>query len=227
MGFLGPQCCIALQCICLVIKCNTVSLPCTEFFLCRIFDTVPPPLSVSHGNTIALQLHHNKRYWLGCTNSYCHKWGCPGLFMSWVDWTNCSGEVFEIYRNEGPGPILVGDTVGVHHPRQPGSWFSCSEQNCTRSKCPGIPTTANGFSTAEKWKQCGGEVFKIYSLRKSIGGIVESHDLIILYHPGNQDWIGIIEKYPTHRTCPGQVLPPPSRKYDKCWGEVFEIVRRF
>jgi len=146
--------------------------------------------------------------------------------MEGRDWTNCWGEVFQIYRASGPGTVKVGDLVGIYYPRERGRWLGCPTEKCGKATCPGIPTIAYGFQNRENWLRCYGEVFKIYARGKSLGSAITAHDPVLLFYIQDQNWVGLDTTYVLHHTCPGTVRPPPSNKYDQCWGEVMEIWKR-
>ena len=142
------------------------------------------------------------------------------------DWNKCWGEVFKIYRKKGRGRVRVGDTIAISFLREPGKWLGCPGRLCGKASCPGHSCNS-GFSSAGKWNQCWGEVFRIFARRKRIGASIFSHDHVMLYYVRGGDWIGLVDKHPDHRSCPGKRLPPPNDKYDRCWGEVFDLwVRR-
>jgi len=177
---------------------------------------------------VALQPLYNKRFWLSCSVQPCQGGtkACPGLFMEGGDWTYCFGEVFRIYRASGPGTVRVGDVVGIYYPHEPGKWMGCGGSNCVKSTCPGTPTTAYGFHNSENWFRCYGEVFKIYARGKSLGSAITAHDIVMLFYIQAQNWITISTSYVGHHTCPGTVRPPPSNKYEQCFGAVMEIWRQ-
>jgi len=190
--------------------------------MCTLCDL---PTAIWQGSTVAFQPLYNKRYWLGCSVNPCQGGAqdCPGLFMEGSDWTNCIGEIFQIYRARGPGTVKVGDVVGIHRPYQLGHWLGCSQSNCGRSTCPGTPTTAYGFQNTENWLRCYGEVFKIYARGKSLGSAITAHDAVMLFYIQGQNWVALDTTYVGHHTCPGTARPPPPSKYDRCNGEVMEI----
>jgi len=86
--------------------------------------------------------------------------------MLGTDWTKCWGEVFRIYRHDGPGHVYNGDRVALYYPRQRGRWLGCSGSKCKIAKCPGIPHHIYGFADTSKWSRCYGEVFQIYTKNK-------------------------------------------------------------
>ena len=178
-----------------------------------------------HGDTVALQTYVNNR-WLGCAGSPCGGATCPAMLMKGSDWTNCWGEVFEIYRTL-PGAVRVGDLVGLHYPRQRGHWLGCAGNQCGRATCPGHPTTAYGFASQDLWFRCYGEVFRIYARGKSSGSIINSDDNIALYYLQNQLWVA--QGYDIHtdkRPCLGTSRPPALSVYDGCAFETFRIWKR-
>ncbi len=42
----------------------------------------------------------------------------------------------------------------------------------------------------------------------------------------DQSWASLADAVSGHAGCPGTALPPPPDRYDKCWGEVFEIWKK-
>ena len=101
---------------------------------------------VQHGSIIALQYAFSKAYWLGCHEGSCKGIGSPRMFMTGSDWTRCGGEIFQIYRALGAGPINSGDFVGFYMPYIRGNWFSMWGNRGRRLTCPGMPTTQTGTS---------------------------------------------------------------------------------
>lgn len=144
--------------------------------------------------------------------------------MEGDDWTNCWGEVFHIYRMNGPGSVTVGDVIGLFYPRE-GNWFSMAGGVGHKNPCPGSPTNASGFENEDNWFHCWGEVFRIYARGKSIGQIITDHDHITLFFiQSKTKWVGLVDELDADlRTCPGTVRPPPDENYDICWGEIFEL----
>lgn len=181
--------------------------------------------AITHGTTIALQVVFMKMTYLSCRSRNCNRYSCPHLYMDKGDWTNCYGEVFEIYRRKGAGLVRVGDDIGLYYPRESGKWFGCAGSKCNKATCPGKHSCNNGFSTPDRWNVCWGEVFKIYARGKLNGEVIRVHDHILLYYPRAKNWIGVSGRggYAEHRTCPGGRLPPPADKFDRCWGEIFEL----
>ena len=183
------------------------------------------------GDTIAIQFYAYKRSYMGCPGTPCGKSTCPGMFITKDAWKKCWGEVFQIYRNrgirtKGPGYALkVGDTVGIYYPRGK-KWFSCVGRFCTATAtCPGKPTDMYGFNSQALWKRCWGEVFEIYARGKKRGSYISPNDTIMLYYPRDKKYLSLSAKHPSKHPCPGP--PPPSLdKYNRCWGEVLEIVTR-
>ena len=100
--------------------------------------------AVTQGATIALQPLYHKINWLSCAHNPCGKSGCPRLFMEGKDWDSCWGEVFQIYRQSGPGTVKVGDVVGIYYPREQ-KWFGLG---VAKADCPGNPTMQHGFESA-------------------------------------------------------------------------------
>ena len=109
--------------------------------------------------------------------------------MEEIDYsTRCWGEVFRIYRSNGLGAVRVGDLVGIYYPLQ-GVWMGCGSSSCYKRSCPGNPTNTHGFSNAEKWYHCTGEVYKIYARGKRNGDIILEKDDISLYFLNGRDWV--------------------------------------
>ena len=145
--------------------------------------------------------------------------------MKGTDWRNCWGEVFRIYRRNGPGTVTAGDYVGIYYPRESGKWLGCAGSQCGKAGCPGQPSQ-HGFQSPSKWSQCWGEVFRIYARGKSIGDSIHAHDQIMLYYVRGSNWFALSHNVAHHETCPGRVLPPPNSRYEPCWGENFEIWKK-
>ena len=82
---------------------------------CTVASISPNSKAVKSGARIALQPLYQKLVWLGCAGNLCGKASCPRLFMEGRDWYTCWGEVFEIYRLNGEGPVKVGDLVGFNY----------------------------------------------------------------------------------------------------------------
>ena len=200
------------------------------FVLISLFGKCLPPSGCNYraleqGSTVALQSLYSKRNWLGCSGETCVKDTCPGLYMEGSDWDNCPAYVYQIYRRNGPGAVHVGDFIGLYYP--PGSnWFSMAGGTGHRNPCPGTPTSADGFESVDRWVRCYGEVFRIYARGKSSGDVINEHDAIFLFYERDNEWVGFDGDTAEHRACPGTVRPPPSAKYEECWGEVFEVWKR-
>ena len=179
---------------------------------------------VYHGNTLAIQT--TTRYlWLGCAY-HCGTYPCPGVYFDGADWiSRCGGEIFRIYRMDGPGYVRVGDYIGIYYPAA-NRWLGCANTNCGKYDCPGSPTSSYGFSSQEKWYRCGGEVFRIYAKNKGTGSVIYSYDDVMFY-VGNGEWLSLLpHENAVKRPCPGSVRPPPAEKYDVCGGEVFNIKKQ-
>ena len=114
-----------------------------------------------------------------CGAYYCRGCTCPGLYMDDHEWWECHGNVYEIYRAAGPGPIRVGDFIGIYYPHR-NRWFGCPYTNCRKYTCP-TPTWQYGFSSLEKWFKYWGQVFMIYPCGKGLGDFIEEHDDVMLY----------------------------------------------
>ena len=86
---------------------------------------------IFHGDRIALQSAFSNYHWICCGAYYCRGCTCPGLYMDDHEWWECHGNVYEIYRAAGPGPIRVGDFIGIHYPHR-NRWFGCPYTNCRK-----------------------------------------------------------------------------------------------
>lgn len=183
-------------------------------------------IGVSHGDIVAYQHLYSKLYWVSCRYSYCSKHRCPKLYMEGNDWSNCWGEVYKIYRSRGRGYVRVGDVVGIYFPYH-RKWFSMRGGYGHKSICPGRYSYAHGFSHRQKWYQCHGEVYKIYAKGKRVGDVIYRYDDIMLYYVYGNKYVNL-----SHRSridlssCPGNYRPPPSRKYDDCYGQVCQLWKR-
>lgn len=134
--------------------------------------------AIYQGNNVAFQSYH-RAYWFSCAPNPCSsRHTCPGFSIGGTEWTNCWGEVFRFYRARGSGRVRVGDVVGVYYPTQPGKWLGCSGGNCAKATCPGTPSTTYSFQNREKWTVCPGEVFVIYAQGKTVGSVINEHDII-------------------------------------------------
>ena len=193
----------------------------------RLYNFFCIHLVVVQGSTIALQSVFDKRTWMSCFTDDCKKSGCPKLYMDPDDWTNCWGEVFQIYRQDGTGNILVGDVIGIHYPREHGQWFSMYEGKGHKNECPGAPNLNTGFSSPNKWSDCWGETYRIYA-RGQDGNVkpalqpIQEHDIIMLCLSKEHKFVSFSDVFGLN-TCPMGSVPPPANKYDECWGEVAEL----
>ena len=164
-----------------------------------------------------------RNYWASCAGTPCDRRPCPSMQMTGNDWTNCWGEVFRIYRADGPGEIHVGDLVGLYYPRQGGTWIGCAGSTCAKASCPGYPSTTHGFATQDNWYRCWGEVFRIYAKNKGLGATINSDDDVAFFYIQEQLWMALgynsMVKYP----CLGTSRPPPLSNYDGCAYETFQI----
>lgn len=182
--------------------------------------------TINSGNIIALQA--TERYkWVSCWSNKCDTRTCPGLNMREVDsdYKRCLGEVFQIYRANGPGEVLVGDKVGIYYIHDK-KWFGCYGSTCTKAPCPGAPTMEHGFSSVNRWKKCVGEVFQIYARGKNVGDIIHNKDDIRIYYPAGKDWVSHWQGTMHRNACPGKTLPPDVANYEGCWGETFKIWKK-
>lgn len=180
--------------------------------------------TIYQGDTVALQ-SVKRSLWLGCARDPCGDVSCLGLYFVGNDWIRCAGEVFQVYRADGPGEIHVGDLVGIFYPHKFTTWLGCSGSECQKSTCPGKPTATYGFATHDRWSTCSGEVFKIYANGKSDKTVINLGDDIFLYHVAANTWVSIISRNAIIRQliCPGSSRPPAPIKYDRCQSELFRI----
>ena len=159
--------------------------------------------------------------WLGCWDRHkCVTASCPGLTFQ-AEKAHCYGEIFRIYKRRGSGTIRIGDEVGLYyiHTKQ---WLSAWDNDGGVSSCPGAPSPTLGMNTYS-WR-CGGEIFRVYALGKSVGEALEDKDTIMLnYKYEFNKWFSLWDGTAHKATCPGAAYPPPASKYESCEGEVFEI----
>lgn len=167
------------------------------------------------GSTFALQLMQ-KDHWFTCVRSKCGGATCPQLFFRGSDWNNCGGEVFQMYRAAGPGPILTGDFVGLYYPRE-NSWFSMWQGWGRKLTCPGKPSTNLGFQDQERWYRCPGEVFRVYAEGKPEGAEINDQDTLSLYYPFSQKYVAFKITEVALDGCPVKRSKPPSdQAFDEC-----------
>ena len=185
-------------------------------YLCAVLNS---------GDTIALQTHI-RNYWLSCAHGGCLKTLCPHMHFTGSDWSTCLGEVYEIHRANGPGQVRVGDLVGIHYPHLAGNWMGCKGSGCSRTSCPGQPTTTHGFASEEHWFTCCSEVFKIYANEKNDSAVINSGDDIMLYILDESRWVAQGEGLTTISYCAGTIRPPPIEKFDLCHQETFTIWKK-
>ena len=144
--------------------------------------------------------------------------------MTGSDWANCWGEVFQIYRLAGPGPVRVGDLVGLHYPHLYAHWLGCAGNKCAKAVCPGHPTIELGFRKQDYWLACWGEVFAIYAKGKSLNSEINSNDEIAFYFLAEGKWISQgVEQDAVKGTCFGTQRPPSAAKYAPCLFETFRV----
>ena len=172
---------------------------------------------------------YNRAYWLSCWVTPCKsRYTCPGLTFSGGDWTNCRAEVFQFYRASGSGAVRVGDVVGVYYPYEPGKWLGCHNPsgNCGKYTCPGTPSTTHGFQSQDRWTTCGGEVFVIYAQGKSVGSIINEHDIIMLYYVIGHQWVNLASTTVARGSGPGTTRPPSAATYRSHWSYTLEVWRQ-
>ena len=182
-----------------------------------------PHTAISHGDTVAFQPSCNPSNWLSCWTNPCTVAGnCPGT-NHW----GCWGEVFELYRQSGPGTFCVGDMVGIHYPHQSGWWLGCpGGTDCGKFDCPGTPTSTYGFKDSSTWDACWGEVFHIYAMGKSFGNPIIEGDIVMLYQPNVKKWVALSGGRVPLSTCPGLGHPPPLSKYESCSEATMKILKK-
>jgi hypothetical protein len=159
--------------------------------------------------------------WLGCWSRHkCGTASCPGLMFT-ADQAHCGGEIFRMYKRRGSGTIRIGDEVGLYYLGSK-TWMSAWDNDGGVSKCPGEPSIDFGMNTVPG--KCRGEVFKVYAEGKSLGTPLNNKDYIMLHYPhGGNQWYSLYGGTSHKATCPGSSYPPPTSKYQKCGGEVFEL----
>ena len=164
--------------------------------------------AIYQGNKVAFQSYH-RAYWLSCYVSPCKsRYTCPGFSFSGSEWTSsCTSEVFQFYRAAGSGVLRVGDVVGVYHPQEQGKWLGCSGGNFVKATCPGRPSTTYGFQNREKWTVCPGEVFVIYAQGKTVGSVINEHDIIMLYYLIGNQWVDLANTNVARGSGPGTTHP--------------------
>ena len=146
--------------------------------------------------------------------------------MAGNDWTRCWGEVFQIYRKNGPGDIRSGDLVGLHYPRKTGKWLGCAGF-CGKAGCPGTPNPVTGFSSSSKWHSCWGEVFRIYARNKYSEEPINTNDDVALFYQRGKQWVSQGYKHNTaKRPCLGKSFPPLDYKFDNCAWETFRLWKK-
>ena len=147
--------------------------------------------------------------------------------MSGNDWSRCWGEVFEIYRRNGPGVVRSGDVIALHFPHERGKWLQCFKvHKCTKAPCPGQPTMRHGFQNAASWRSCWGEVYRIFAKGKKIGAPIKPMDDVSLLLPGKKSWVSQCGSHTKLRPCLGLSLPPSLSKFDGCACETFKIYKK-
>ena len=168
----------------------------------------------------------NPSYWLSCESGPCVTTNRPGTTMT--NW-GCWRVVFQLYRQGGPGTIIVGDRVGVHFPHQSVAWLGCagSTHQCGLGSCPGVPTSTYGFKDSSSWNGCWGESFHIYAMGKSVGNPIIEGDIVMLYYTNGKKWValnpgGNIGLSP----CPGSGRPPPLSRYESCSESAIKIWKK-
>lgn len=166
---------------------------------------------------------YNKRQWFSCRLTKCTRSTCPGIIITLNDWKTCFGEVFQIYRRSGPGPVKAGDEVGIYYPR--GSrWMGCPLGTCDKRPCPGTPSVEHGFQDARRWKTCWGEVFNIYAAGKAVGSTITKSDTIMLYYRKTSQWVNFGNPTVAVGGCPGATCPPTISTHAKCYGYSTKIM---
>ena len=118
---------------------------------------------------------------------------------------------------------MQGSTIALQHLRQKRYWLGCAGKRCTQATCPGL------YMEGHNWKQCWGEVFRIY--RQLGKGAIRVGNVIGLYYPRQRgNWFSMAGGKGHKATCPG--LPTiahgfsNNNKWYHCYGEVFKIYAR-
>ena len=147
---------------------------------------------------------------------------------TWLEQTGPHAGVKSIKYTElmgRTGQVRVGDLVGIHYPHLAGQWIGCKDSTCSRSSCPGQPTTMHGFTSEEHWYTCCGNVLKLYASGKNNSDVINGDDIMI-YILDRGRWWAQGEGAATTTTCGGTSRPPPADKFDACHQEMFTIWKK-
>lgn len=174
---------------------------------------------VTHGSYVAIR----------ASNTYlrCPTWS----YYCFGSTTYYSGRgadsVFQIYHPYGPGPIRVGDFVGLYSPPN-RKWFSMYQGSGHKQSCPGSPRYWwSGFSSYSHWFYCGSEVFRIYARGRGPGQEIRSGDTISLHSSSRGGFLRVSNKcFPHVSTCLQRYWHNQNYAYSVCHGEAFQIYIR-
>ena len=164
--------------------------------------------------------------WLGCLSGLCKGAICPGLFFEGGDWKACFGEVYRIVRPRGAGHILTGDFVGLYFPRG-SNWFSALAGRGHRANCPGTFNQEYGFTSLEKWFECGGEVFQVFAKGKGYGETITDQDTLSFYYTLDRTYVQFLTDKVVTSQCMLEksdfTQPPSNEAFDRCFNDSVEI----
>ena len=168
------------------------------------------------------------RMWLGCSFSVCDQRDCPSDSGRPWDFTRCTGEVFQIFGQNGqPGwHITSGQHIMLKWPRGHNSWIGCkSNYRCYKSTCPGSVHDAR-----RRFSRCDGEDLTIYALGKNNGDNINHGDEVMLYVNARRGYVSIQGSSDGDDTsvdfmnCPGKA-PPTNFRSLICPRNIFRIYR--
>ena len=115
--------------------------------------------------------------------------------------------------------VHSGQKVGLRYIREPQTWLSCATTTCGKATCP------KQFFLPNK-QGCYGEIFRIYN---QYGGDIRSGDVVALYYPHNNRWLGcsIPQNHCSNwRDCPGNwelMAQYLCKSYDNPWNILYHI----
>lgn len=180
----------------------------------------PPPVVESNW-FVAFQAMTESEHWLGCNTRGCGTSTCGGRLLDFDEWRNCYGQVFKVYRRDGPGAVRVGDYVSFLQFRT-DLWLDCESQNCALSRCGG-EVSNTGFDDRSKWCECSGSAFRLASFNKTIGTPIYGGEPVMLYSVTEDSYISLGLQVASKTTCPGSRFPPPGDRFDECSHAVFRL----
>ena len=184
--------------------------------------SVYPVAILYSGDTVTIQVVAYMKLHIGCHTGRCGAQSCPGLYFDPIEYSRCTGEVFQIYRAAGLGPVRSGEDVGFYFPAR-RAWLRGWPQT-DLGRCPGLPRNSHYHLNTGCW----GEVFKLRARGKRHGQPIDILDHVMIYYPRSRAYLRY--RYPyanvnglVRGTCPGPHFPTSQRSYEKCPGYVFRI----